>query len=655
MTVYREPEGEGVRVDGALYEGGQPSVHYDPLVGKLICFAPGEGDAAFQAAREKTIDALGRYHIEGIKTNVPLLRGILRHPEFIKNEVFLTFMERHGKTLAATPAPEAAPSASASSGTGRNEKVSVEAPIEAVVIDIPVKVGASVHRGDLVALLSAMKLETEVVAPHDGTVLEICVETNATVSSGQGLVVLDAFVPDASASSASHGRQPEAQRSKGGARVGSAVDSSEIWYSADAGVVPCDGPSSSSLQLLPPRKDDAFSKRQALHEALSNTLKERLASVAAGGGETAVAQHRKRNKMLPRERIQAVIDEGTKFIELSPLAAWEMYDGSIGSAGIVTGVGLVHGREVLFVANDATVKGGTYFPLTVKKHLRAQQIALENRLPCVYLVDSGGAFLPLQDEVFPDQHHFGRIFYNQAQMSAQGIPQISAVLGSCTAGGAYVPAMSDENIIVKGNGTIFLGGPPLVKASTGESVTAEELGGADVHTSISGVADHFAEDEPAALAMCRQILAHAGEAARPAEPELAAESPLLDPEELLGIVPEDNSKALDIRQIIARVTDGSRFHEFKKRYGSTLVCGFAHIHGYPVGIVANNGILFAESALKGSLVHRERRDMRFWVLGGVLHVGSEDGAQGGMMHVESGTTHFLFFCLRTGSHVGGSC
>merc|ERR1712151_234651 len=266
-----------------------------------------------------------------------------------------------------------------------------------------------------------------------------------------------------------------------------------------------------------------------------------------------------------------------------------------------TGVGLVHGREVLFVANDATVKGGTYHPVTVKKHVRPQAIARENRLPCVYLVDSGGAFLPLQDEIFPDKDHFGKIFYNQANLSGMGIPQISAVLGSCTAGGAYVPAMSDESIIVKGNGTIFLGGPPLVKAATGEDVTAEELRGAEVHTVKSGVADHFAEDEPAALRQVRELLLDAGDATSPAAlPELTPELPFYDPAELDGIIPEQNSKPLDVRQIIARIVDGSRFREFKSRYATTLVCGFAHIHGYPVGIVANNGILFGESAQKGA-------------------------------------------------------
>jgi len=340
--------------------------------------------------------------------------------------------------------------------------------------------------------------------------------------------------------------------------------------------------------------------RKQHHLGLLAELNQRLAVVRAGGSGKSVQQHRSRGKALPRERIEAIIDPGTSFLELSPLAAYELYDGQAHSASIVTGIGLVHGREVLFVANDATVKGGTYYPMTVKKHLRAQQIAMENRLPCVYLVDSGGAYLPLQDEVFPDRMHFGRIFYNQAQMSSRGLPQVSAVLGSCTAGGAYVPAMSDENIIVKGNGTIFLGGPPLVKASTGEEVTADELGGAEVHTTKSGVADHFAENEPQALQLCREVLAHVGDHSPAQLPEAEPEAPLYDPEELLGIVPEDNSKALDVRNVISRVVDGSRFHEFKQRYGTTLVCGFAHIHGYPVGIVANNGILFGESAQKGA-------------------------------------------------------
>jgi acetyl-CoA carboxylase carboxyltransferase component len=301
-----------------------------------------------------------------------------------------------------------------------------------------------------------------------------------------------------------------------------------------------------------------------------------------------------------RDRIELLLDPGTAFLELSPLAAFAMYDGRVPAAGIVTGIGRVSGRDVVIVANDATVKGGTYYPITVKKHLRAQEIAEQNRLPCIYLVDSGGAFLPLQDEVFPDRDHFGRIFYNQARMSAKGIPQIAAVMGSCTAGGAYVPAMSDEVVIVKGTGTIFLGGPPLVKAATGEDVTAEELGGADVHTRRSGVADHFAENDEHALAIVRSIMENLNAEKSPPWTVEEPEEPLYDAEDIYGIVPRDYRQGYDVREVIARIVDGSRLHEFKPLYGETLVCGFARIMGMPAGILANNGILFSESALKGS-------------------------------------------------------
>ncbi len=336
------------------------------------------------------------------------------------------------------------------------------------------------------------------------------------------------------------------------------------------------------------------------NRALAAELHRRLEQVRQGGGEQARRRHRERGKLWVRDRIQRLVDPGSPFLELSPLAAWEMYDNQAPAAGIVTGIGVIHGRECVIVANDATVKGGTYFPMTVKKHLRAQQIALQNRLPCIYLVDSGGAFLPMQDEVFPDVDDFGRIFYNQAVMSAAGIPQIAAVMGSCTAGGAYVPAMSDEAVIVQGTGTIFLGGPPLVQAATGEEVTAEELGGADVHTRISGVADHFAEDDEHALQILRDIVETLN-TRKEVELDLAPpEDPLYDPQELYGILPPTFKQVYDVREVIARLVDGSRFREFKARYGTTLVCGFARIHGYPVGIVANNGILFSESALKGT-------------------------------------------------------
>ena len=348
------------------------------------------------------------------------------------------------------------------------------------------------------------------------------------------------------------------------------------------------------------RHSSSFRGNALAQNVLVEQFKARLQQVAAGGGELARRKHTERGKLLPRERIRALLDPGSPFLELSPLAAYEMYEGQAPAAGIVTGIGRVHGLEVLVVANDATVKGGTYFPLTVKKHLRAQEIARENRLPCIYLVDSGGAFLPLQDEVFPDREHFGRIFYNQARMSADNIPQIAVVMGSCTAGGAYVPAMCDESVIVRGQGTIFLGGPPLVKAATGEVVDAESLGGAEVHCSISGVTDHFAESDSHALAIARDIVAHLNRRKSPALALRDPHEPLYPADELYGILPEDTRQPFDVREVIARIVDASDLQEFKSRYGKTLVCGFAHIHGYPVGVVANNGILFSESALKGA-------------------------------------------------------
>ena len=352
----------------------------------------------------------------------------------------------------------------------------------------------------------------------------------------------------------------------------------------------------STLDLRSPEFQANATQLQSVTEA----WRTELAKAAQGGGEKARSKHTERGKLLPRERIRALLDPGSPFLELSPLAAHGMYDDAAPCAGLIAGIGRVHGGEVLVIANDATVKGGTYFPMTVKKHLRAQEIALENRLPCIYLVDSGGAFLPLQDEVFPDKEHFGRIFYNQARMSSLGIPQIAVVMGSCTAGGAYVPAMSDETIIVKEQGTIFLGGPPLVKAATGEVVDAETLGGADVHTAVSGVADHFAENDTHALELARNIVANLNRRKQVALALSEPREPLHAASELYGCVPADTRKPFDIREVIARIVDGSELQEFKARYGKTLVTGFAHIHGYPVGIVANNGILFAESALKGA-------------------------------------------------------
>ncbi|KND61809.1 Methylcrotonyl-CoA carboxylase carboxyl transferase subunit [Candidatus Burkholderia verschuerenii] len=350
---------------------------------------------------------------------------------------------------------------------------------------------------------------------------------------------------------------------------------------------------------LNPRSEE-FRANVAALDALVADLKAKVAKIAEGGGQAARDRHVSRNKLLPRDRIAQLLDPGTPFLELSQLAAYGMYNNDAPGAGIITGIGRIAGQECVIVCNDATVKGGTYYPVTVKKHLRAQEIAEQNRLPCVYLVDSGGANLPNQDDVFPDRDHFGRIFYNQANMSAQGIAQIAVVMGSCTAGGAYVPAMSDESIIVKNQGTIFLGGPPLVKAATGEEVSAEDLGGGDVHTRLSGVVDHLAQNDAHALGIARSIV---GNLNRVKTPPLALKEPMpprYDAQSVYGVIPVDTRKPFDVREVIARIVDDSAFDEFKARYGTTLVCGFAHIWGHPVGIVANNGILFSESALKGT-------------------------------------------------------
>lgn len=347
-------------------------------------------------------------------------------------------------------------------------------------------------------------------------------------------------------------------------------------------------------------RSDAFRENAEVMRRLVEDLRARHATVAEGGGQRAVDKHLARGKLLPRERVRRLLDPGTPFLELSALAAHGVYDEEIPAAGLITGIGRVSGRECMVICNDATVKGGTYYPLTVKKQLRAQEIAEESHLPCIYLVDSGGANLPHQDQVFPDRDHFGRSFFNQANMSAKGIPQVAVVMGSCTAGGAYLPAMSDESIIVKEQGTIFLGGPPLVKAATGEEVTAEELGGADVHSRQSGVTDHYAQDDPHALAIARRTIDHLGRPKRVHLDVSEPKPPQLDPEELLGVVPADTRQPYDVREVISRIVDESRLDEFKRLYGETLVTGFARIHGYPVGIVANNGILFSESALKGA-------------------------------------------------------
>src|SRR5450759_698216 len=417
--------------------------------------------------------------------------------------------------------------------------------------------------------------------------------------------------------------------------------------------------------------DGEFARNHDFHCALAEELRLRLAKIRTGGGEKYRQRHEAQGKMFVRERIDRLIDPGSPFLELSPLAAWGMYDNQAPGAGMITGIGQVTGREVMIVANDATVKGGTYFPITVKKHLRAQEIAWQNYLPCVYLVDSGGIFLPLQDEVFPDADDFGRIFYNQAQMSARGIAQISVVMGSCTAGGAYVPAMSDEAIIVKGTGTIFLGGPPLVKAATGEDVSAEELGGADVHTRLSGVADYFAENDDDALEICRNIIENLPSTGRRPGPSwldgldiLPPEDPLYPSDEIYGLLPTSFHETYDVREVIARLVDGSKFQEFKARYATTLVCGFARIHGYPVGILGKNGVLFSESALKGThfieLCEQRGVPLLFlqnitgFMIGREYEAGgiAKDGAK--MVHAVSNTTVPKLTVLIGGSFGAGN-
>ncbi len=353
-----------------------------------------------------------------------------------------------------------------------------------------------------------------------------------------------------------------------------------------------------STNLSP--SSDEFRANSQWMMSLVKTLQQNIEKAKAGGGAEATKKHKARGKLTARERIQNLIDPGTPFLEFSSLAAFDLYEGAAPGAGIITGIGMISRQECIIVSNDATVKGGTYFPMTVKKHLRAQEVALENGLPCIYIVDSGGAFLPKQDEVFPDRDHFGRIFYNQARMSALGIPQIAVVMGSCTAGGAYVPAMSDENIIVKGNGTIFLGGPPLVKAATGEVVSAQDLGGAQVHCTTSGVTDHFAEDDQEALLICRDIVSHLNRKKYSPVVMKAVQEPAYGAEDLLGIIPQDSRQPFEVREVIARIVDASEFHEFKQNYGTTIVTGFAHLFGIPVGIIANNGVIFSESALKAT-------------------------------------------------------
>lgn len=578
LDQYEEPSGDGVRCDTAgWYEGFSPNQMYDPLVGKLICSAEGVTPRSFEDARQLMLKSLKGFNIRGVANNLDAVERILTHPEFVANDVNTSFLADNPELL--DPSKAKTPKAVEHGSAKRlysEEKITFELtpPMTGNILEVKKRAGDEVDVGEVVVVLSAMKIETEMVSPVKGVVKEINCKAGEQVSGDAVVAVLEGYEEiqvDTTASSVGGS----------GSSVASGVHFSDpsmgVWRGSDDFVpqynVNDGGAALPIIRSLPESQlnDAKARERRRRNEELKRELGAKLDAVKLGGGERALALHEERGKMLPRKRIAAIVDPGSAFLEIGALAGGDGLYASEGiddlpSGGVVAGIGVVHGREVMIVANDATVKGGTYFPITVKKHLRAQQIAAENRLPCVYLVDSGGAYLPKQAEVFPDREHFGRIFFNQANMSAAGIPQLAVVLGSCTAGGAYVPAMSDESVIVNKNGTIFLAGPPLVKAATQEVVSAEDLGGADVHTSISGVADHFAKDEPSALAKVRQIVG-----ALPADSQLQSptprnsssfvEEPLYPLSDLLSIIPEDNRIPFDVRQILARVLDGSRFHE----------------------------------------------------------------------------------------------
>mmetsp|Transcript_29449 Transcript_29449/g.63415 ORF Transcript_29449/g.63415 Transcript_29449/m.63415 type:complete len:1275 (+) Transcript_29449:165-3989(+) len=630
LDAYKEPTGDGVRCDTAGWHTGfAPNQMYDPLVGKLICSAAdGDDDDApggsFEKARHLMMRSLDDFRIEGVANNIDAVERILSHPQFMANRVNTSFLADNPELL--DPSKGKKVQTATEHGTAKRlfseEKITFELtpPMMGNILEVKKQAGDKVDVGEVIVVLSAMKIETEVVSPVRGVVTEVNCQAGEQVSGDTVVAVLEGYEEiqiDATTSTASPSSDTINNTGSGvGAGVQFSDPSVDVWRGSDDFAPQYNvNDGSMSLPIIPSLPESQLNNekahgRRTRNEALQRELSSKIEAVKRGGGERALALHQKRGKMLPRDRIAAIVDRGSAFLEIGALAGGDGLYASDGiedlpSGGVVAGVGLIHGRECMIVANDATVKGGTYFPITVKKHLRAQQIAAENRLPCIYLVDSGGAYLPKQAEVFPDKNHFGRIFFNQARMSAAGVPQLAVVLGSCTAGGAYVPAMSDESVIVNKNGTIFLAGPPLVKAATREVVSAEDLGGADVHTRISGVADHFAKDEPSALAKVRQIVG-----ALPADPRLQytvpknsssfVEKPLYPLSDLLSIIPEDNRIPFDVRQILARVLDGSRFHEFKEHFGTSMVCGFGKIHGLPVGIVANNGILFSASSLKAT-------------------------------------------------------
>jgi len=581
LTGYTAPEGAGIRIDSGIVSGSTVSMDYDPLLAKLIVSADD-----WESCRAKALEALHAFKIEGPNTNFKLLEGILNHPRFKDNTMYTNFIDANKDALEGKQKAK---------GTAIGSVAKINAPFPGQIAEVKVKVGDTVEAGAVLAVINAMKMMSDIVAPAPGIVREVLVAANAQVMDDTVLVGLEitGAAPDED-----EGPADDEVQLIGAAKPGNA----DSWY--------VEGPQSLATNAPVIRSkiktsSDVFKKRYEKNLERVKELEERLATVAKGGGGKYEKLHRSRGKALARERINTIIDAGTTFMELSALAAWDKYDKKVWSASIITGIGCVHGRECMFIANDATTKGGAFHAETLLKQNRAQAIALQNLLPTIYLVDGGGAKLDadaLTEGMVPAGFtEGGKSFKNQALMSGKDIPQIAAVLGMCTAGAAYIPAMCDESIIVRGNGTVYLGGPPLVASATGEIADEQELGGGVMHTTLSGVVDHLAEDEPGALKMVRTVAEHFNTCTKFFPPGMRApEPPRYDQEELLGIIPEDNKFPFEIREVIARIVDGSRFHEFKPRFGPTLVCGFAHLDGYPVGLLGNNGMLFSQAALKAT-------------------------------------------------------
>ena len=606
LAAYDEPAGHRVDAAGDPWRPGDaPSTLYDPLMAKLCTTVPAA--EPFAALVAKTRDAVANYVIEGVNTNLDEHAAILDHARMADDEITTGFLE---KVLDA--ADDDVDEATAVDVAGRP----LAAPSAGAVVAVLKRAGDAVARGDAVVVLSFMKLEMEIKSEVSGFVDDVLVSVGDQVDQAQTLALTSGkYARKRATGPAADLKRTRRAKVDAVASADYAPSDAELaalarcWRPGgpDAGALDSAAADAafSELPVLESQLDengDAYRERVAHHRALAAELREKHGALAEGGRAKSVARHRSRGKRLPRERIAAICDAGADVLELSPLAADGMYGGAVASGGIVTAIGPVRGRDCVFVANDATIKGGTYHPVTVKKHLRAQAVAEALQLPCVYLVDSGGAFLPLQDEIFPDRDHFGRIFYNQARMSAKRIPQVACVLGSCTAGGAYQPAMSDEAVIVRGNGTIFLAGPPLVKAATGEEISAESLGGADTHAVHSGVVDHAADDEDDALLKCRELVHNLVDAAPGADAadDAAGEKPAYAAESIYGVLPTDNAQLYDPRELLARVLDGSRFSEFKALYGPTLVCGFGRVDGRRVGVLANGGVLDSKASQKGA-------------------------------------------------------